>query len=108
MTWVLASLLANLCIQVVEYLNHTADGSWLAVLPRTVPFIVLAQWGLFNSYSGAPSLFAAWVVFTVGNSVMRVVMVSTLLGGQVGSWPLVVAGVSGMIACAFAIKQGLA
>lgn len=108
--WWAWSLISNACIQATEYLNHTTpDGAgWSSVLWKTAPLIVLAQYGLWASFSNANTLFAAWLVFTLGNAVMRVAMVNTLLGGQVSSWPIVMVGIATMIAGSLLVKQGLA
>lgn len=106
--WMLASLLANACIIVVEYLNHTATGGWRSVLLMTLPLIVLAQWGLFVTFNSAPTLFYAWAVFTLGNSAMRVAMVACGLGSQVDSWGTVGLGIGTMLAGAMLLKRGLA
>lgn len=106
--WMLASLLANVCIIATEYLNHTATDGWRSVLLFTAPLIVAAQWGLFVTYNGAPSLYHAWIVFTLGNAGMRVAMVAGGLGGQVSSWVTVGLGISVMLGGAMLLKRGLA
>lgn len=101
------SLIANACIQLTEYINHTTPEGWSSALWKTAPLIVLAQYGLWASFSGSKTLFAAWIVFTLGNAVMRVAMVHTFLGGQVSSWPTVGAGLAVMIGGSLLLKQGL-
>lgn len=103
--WWLASLLSNVAIISTEYLNrHGGDGTWTSVLPYTAPLIFVAQWGLFVTWNGAPHLLAAWAVFTIGNTVMRLAMVHFF--GEGFSW-LAFVGVSVMVGGAFLVKQGL-
>jgi hypothetical protein len=106
-SWVIFSLLSNLCIVATEYLNRSAKGSWFSVLPYTLPFIIAAQYGLFRSFNGAPSWLVAWVVFTVGNSIARVAGVKFFAFGEVGNWWLVNLGVGVMLTGSFIIKGGL-
>ena len=105
--WWLASLLSNVCIMVVEYANHLGGaGSWARTLPRTFVPIVIAQWCLYRAYSGAPNWLAAWAVFTLGNSVARVVGVAALAPTQVGNWYAVLGGVGVMMAGSLLLKSG--
>ena len=107
MTWWVASLVSNACIVMVEYLNRTAPpGDLVAALKNTWPLIAVAQVCLFYSFNGAPHLMIAWLVFALGNSTMRMGMVYTT-GQPIGSWPLVLAGVTGMLACSYVLKLGL-
>ena len=71
--WAFASLLANATIIATEYLNRTQP-TLLAAWSRTWPLILVAQACLYFSYNRAPSLLMAWIVFTVGNSMMRLTM----------------------------------
>lgn len=105
--WILASVLANACIIAVEYLNHAGGyASFGAALLRTWPLILVAQWGLFVAFSSSPHWMAAWAVFTVGNSLMRVAAVSAK-GGEITSYPHILLGVAVMIAGSMVIKEGL-
>lgn len=108
MAWWVASLISNAAIIATEYLNRHHDGSWLEVLPKTLPLIILAQFCLFRAFNGAPHWMIAWAFFTVGNSFMRVGAVYLLAGQGVASWPNVGVGVSIMILGGFVIKRGLA
>lgn len=105
MTWWLSAALACICIQFVEVANAQATGGWLAVLPRTLVPIVVAQWGLFYTWKNAPNLMTAWALFTLLNSVSRLAA-SWLAVGQTFDWrtPL---GVAVMIGGGQLVKAGL-
>ena len=80
-TWWMASLLANVNIAVVEYMNRSGgyDGFW-NTLVRTSPFILLAQYGLYKCWVGAPSFMLAWAFFTMGNLVLRLLSNHYMVG----------------------------
>jgi len=101
--WIAVSLLTNLAVISVECLNRTSP-SLLFALSRTWPLIVLAQFGLWYSYRHAPSLLMAWVVFTAGNSVLRLLATGNVLGETFQTrWAILGAG---LIACgAFCMKR---
>lgn len=107
MSWIFFSLLANAAIISVEYLNRSGSGAWLSVLPRTLPLIIVAQYSLFRAWNGSPHWLQAWVVFTIGNSIVRVLAVRTFALGEVGSWPLAIGGVAVMMLGGFLVKGGL-
>lgn len=96
---------ANVCIMFVEYFNRRGGESWLRTLPYTIIPIVIAQWALFVGWRGAPKMLMAWIVFTVGNSIARVV-VSSVMAGEGFDWrtPL---GVAVMMFGSFLVKEGL-
>ncbi len=106
MSWWVASLISNVCIIVIEYLNREADGTFWDVLPRTALPIGIAQFCLFQSFNGAPHWMMAWVVFILGNATMRVVMVQ-VTGQPISSWSLILAGVAIILGGSFVLKQGL-
>ena len=73
MKWILWSILANISITFLE--NTYRKGvhmDFVSALPYVIVPILLAQWGLFNSYRSAHSLFTAWIVFFSINTLMRV------------------------------------
>lgn len=106
--WWAASLLSNVCIMCVEYMNHAGGyGSFSATFLRTAPLILVAQWGLYRAFSGAEHWLIAWAVFTVGNSIMRVSAVYTLQGDEVGNWFQVMTAIGIMMGGAFLLKGGL-
>lgn len=107
--WIAASLLANVAIIATEYLNRGApDGrNFLGQLLYTAPLILVAQFGLFYSWKHAPAWFVAWIVFTVGNSIMRVVAVWYTHDFEVGSWALTLGGIMCMLAGSYIVKQGV-
>lgn len=107
MPWWIASVIANAAIIATEHLNRHADGSWLSVLPQTLPLIIIAQWCLFYSFNSAPHWLIAWMVFSVGNSIMRVAAVSLFSTDAVGSWPLVCLAVGIMLSASLVLKTGL-
>jgi drug/metabolite transporter (DMT)-like permease len=104
--WVLYSLMANACIQFVEYTNRTGTADTFAgTLWRTWPFILLAQWGLFETWRHAPHFLAAWLVFTLGNSACRLLVSKYVVGETFAWWGL--AGVACMMGGAFIVKEAL-
>lgn len=105
--WWAASLISNLAIIMTEYLNRHHVGSWMTVLPQTLPLIVVAQFCLFRAFNGAPHWMIAWAVFTIGNSAMRVSAVSFMDGHSVASWWSVIGGVAIMVGGALLMKTGL-
>ena len=107
MTWWAASIIANLSISVVEYLNRTGGyENFSTALLHTFPFIAAAQLGLFYCWRDAPSFMLAWCTFTVGNSLLRMVSAQFLVGEPL-SW-YTVAGVSTMFLGTYFIKVGAA
>lgn len=105
--WWVASLLSNAAIILTEYLNRSSTSGWLEVLPRTAPLILIAQWGLFVCFNGAPSWFQAWMFFTIGNSAMRVLAVYFMQGHEIASVGYVGLGISIMLMGSFVLKEGL-
>lgn len=111
MTWWVASLFSNVVIIGIEYLHRSAPAgtTWLELVtgrPYMIPLYLVAQALLFYAFSGAPNWMMAWLVFVMGNSTMRVATVYAT-GQPISSWPLVLAGVGGMLACSYVLKQGL-
>ena len=76
---------ANIAIGLVEAMNRTSDDTYMVTLTRTAPLILLAQWGLFRAYNGAPTLMAAWCIFTLGNTIVRLTMTTWLVNEPL-SW----------------------
>jgi len=101
--WWAASLASNVAIIATEYINRTSP-SFGAAISKSWALILFAQVCLFISYNGAPSLLAAWVTFTVGNSFVRLVMASTVLGEPLRlPWAIVAAAF--MAAGSYCIKR---
>lgn len=74
MPWWVWSIVANLAINVIEFLNRTGGFATPLVAFRTTgPLIILAQVGLFYAWKGAPSMMLAWACFSAMNSLMRLV-----------------------------------
>jgi hypothetical protein len=106
--WVASSILSNVCIIATEYYNRAAVGGWETALPKTAPLILIAQFCLFYSFNTAPHWLVAWMVFTVGNSIMRVGAVRFFFAGEVASWVTVCLGAATMLVGALVLKRGLA
>lgn len=101
--WWAVSLISNVAIIATEYLNRTSPTLW-AAWSRTWPLILVAQAGLWFSYRHAPTLMVAWVVFTTGNSAIRLLMAATVLGEPFRpQWALLGAGC--MVAGSFCVKR---
>jgi hypothetical protein len=106
--WWAWSLLSNVCVTAVECLNHGAGrgSSWIEVLPKTGPFILLMQYCLYRAWSGGDHLLMVWVVFALGNAIMRVAAVRLLFHTEIGSWPLITLGTALIVAGSYAINLG--
>jgi hypothetical protein len=100
-------MLSNVCIIFVEYVNRGATGTFWQTLPYIGLPILAAQWCLFQSWNGAPHWMLAWVVFVIGNSIMRVIAVYLGAGDEISQWPHVLLGVTVMLAGALLVKEGL-
>lgn len=86
MPWWLCGLMANAGIVMTEYLNRqNYGGTFLNTIPYTFAFIMIAQWGLYRSWSTAPTMMAAWAFFTAGNSAMRLVNSHFMVGEPMSS-----------------------
>ncbi len=107
LSWWVYSLLSNVAIIATEYFNRSAPGGWVTVLPQTALLIVLAQYCLFRTFNGAPHWFTAWMVFVIGNTLMRVVAVQALASSEVTSWTYTSLGIMVMVSGAFLVKEGL-
>jgi len=102
--WILAGLLANFGIMWVEYVNRAGGhGGFLSTLPYTIVPIAIAQYGLYYSWSHAPSMMQAWIFFTVGNNLLRVAN-AYFVGEPVNAFTG--AGISLALAAACLIKHG--
>ncbi len=103
--WWFASLVANVCICRIEYVNRVTEASgFYQVLPMTWWLIVLSQWGLWNAWSAAPSFMVAWAWFTLMNGVMRLASAQWAVG-EPPSW-MAIGGTALMFAAAYMIKTG--
>ena len=103
--WWAASLIANVCITRIEFLNRTLPyRDWLQVLPHTWWLILLAQWGLWNAWTGAPSMMVAWVWFTAMNNAMRLGSAQWAVGEPPGV--LTTIGAILMFVAAWLVKVG--
>jgi hemolysin-activating ACP:hemolysin acyltransferase len=75
------------------------------VLPYTLPFIIIGQWGLYRSWNGAPTMMMAWAYFTFGNTAIRILS-SYLMVRETFDWRVPV-GCAVMIAGSMLIKTGM-
>lgn len=105
--WYVACMIANAGIMAVEYINRITPGGWHNALPKTLIFIVIAQWSLYHAWVHAPHWFSAWIVFTIGNSLMRILAVQLGASHEVVSWGHAIAGIAIMMAGALLVKMGL-
>ncbi len=79
--WFVWSILSNLAIAVIEYLNRTGGFAHPGeAFLRTGWLIVVAQVGLFYAWRDAPSFMVAWAMFTAGNIGLRVLSAHFLVG----------------------------
>lgn len=108
--WWVYSIAANVAIIAIEYINHSAGGAatWGVVLRRTWHLIIVAQFGLFKAWSGAPTILTAWVVFYIGNCLARLTLARFLFDRQVADWPVTLVGVGLITLGALAVKYGSA
>jgi multidrug transporter EmrE-like cation transporter len=102
--WFVASLMANVAINVIEFMNRTASHgtSFPQQLLLTWWLILVAQFGLFHAWKGAPSMMIAWAVFSSMNALMRLVSNHFFLGEPLSwqGW----AGVAVMFAGMYLVK----
>lgn len=74
MVWWMAAILANVNITIVEYLNRNGGySSFPEAIWHTGVFILVAQYGLYRCWVGAPSFMLAWAFFTAGNLILRLI-----------------------------------
>ena len=105
--WWLASLMSNVAIIYIEYMNRSTTSGWLSVLSYTFLPICFAQWCLFRGFNGAPHWLIAWTVFALGNTAMRIVAVQTLAGHEVKSWTYTMSGVTVILLGSWLVKLGM-
>ena len=94
--WILSSIGANLCIAFLEYTYRTNEIG-PALLVKIAPWIILSQFCLWYTWRAGPGLMLAWVVFFLGNTVLRILNAHYMLGEPINgaSWTalaLIVAG----------------
>lgn len=102
--WWASSLGANASITMIEYLNRTAGYPTFAhALCHTAPLILLAQWGLYRSWSAAPSFLMAWLFFSMGNAVMRIISARFFVGEPISpaTWVGVVLAIAATVVARF-------
>ena len=77
--WILSSITANLCIAVLEYIYRTNSLS-LGLALKLAPLIIFMQMMLWHTWRAGPGLMLAWMVFFLGNTVLRIINVHYMLG----------------------------
>lgn len=103
--WWIASIIANVTIAVIEYLNRAGGfASFGDALLRTGPIIIVAQFGLFYAWRDAPSFMFAWAFFTSGNLLLRLISAQFAVGEPL-TWTTTL-GVSFMFGGAYLVKIG--
>ena len=101
--WVAVCAGTVLCVSITEYINRTAPDFSTAMM-HSVAFITVSQIGLYFIFSKAPSIMAAWLAFTVGMSLVRVLSSMYVLDEPLNAgWLLI--GVGFTLAASLAIKQ---
>jgi hypothetical protein len=99
-------MIANVAITATEYLNRTAGYETFGqAILRTGPLVMAAQWGLWRSWSDAPSFLTAWAAFTLGGAVLRLLSVHFLVGERL-TWTAF-AGVSLVMLGGQLVRQGI-
>lgn len=102
--WILALMLSNVTIAMIETMNRQAAGNFLQQIWQTGPLILVAQFGLFIGFRDAPTMMMGWAVFTVGNSLVRLANVQFVVGEPLSLMTLV--GVAVMIVGGMLVKVG--
>ena len=105
MPWWVASILANVCIATIEYMNRVGGfPDFGRAVMTTWPLIIIAQLGLFYAWRDAPSFMFAWAFFALGNSILRVISAQYLIQ-EPSSW-LTLTGVAVIFVGAALVKAG--
>lgn len=76
--WIAASLLANVAMIANEVINRQSATFGIAIRGTIIP-IVIGQMLLWYLFRHAPSLLTAWIVFSIGNSVLRLTASAAVL-----------------------------
>ena len=104
--WWAAGIVANGAICAVEYFNRTQGATgWMGALRYTLPFIIIGQWALYRSWHGAPTMIVAWMFFTIGNNLVRLLSSYFLVGERFG-WQVPL-GCAVMFAGSYLVKMGM-
>lgn len=95
-------LIANFAIMVIEYFYRTGQfGSFWQALPIIIVPILVGQYGLYNGFHLAPSIFTAGIIFTVINQILRIAN-AVILGETVTAYQVV--GVALMVVASLIVK----
>lgn len=98
-----AVAIGTLCISRVEMYSRTED-TFLAYITSAMPFIMIAQFCLYQIFNKAPNVMTAWITWTVTMSVLRVINSHMVLDeGLDLRWT--VAGVALMAGASLCMKQ---
>lgn len=105
MLWMLALVLANVCIAGIEMMNRQAgENNFLQQLWYTGPLILVSQFGLYFGFKEAPGFWIASATFTIGNTMIRVLNSYYFVGEPPGYWTWW--GILLMLVGGFAVKYG--
>ena len=104
--WFVWSIVANVTIAVIEYLNRTGGYEHFGqAFLRTGSLIFVAQIGLFYAWRDAPSFMFAWVVFNGGNVLLRLVSAHFFVGERLSL--SVAFGVAFVVLGGHLVRQGI-
>lgn len=100
---VIAVAIGTLCISRVEMLSRTND-TFMAYILSALPFIMVAQFCLYQIFNKAPNVMTAWITWTVTMAILRVANSHIFLDeGLDLRWTI--AGVTLMIGASLCMKQ---
>ncbi len=81
--WYVWSLIANVSVAYVEYINRVGGYSHVfEAWKTTAPYFLLAQVGFFYAWRDAPSFMYAWAFFTTVGMGLRLLSARFLVGDQ--------------------------
>ncbi len=79
--WWAASLVATGSIFRIEMVNRLSKAeTFLEQMGLIWWLVLIAQWGLFRAWQGAPSMMTAWAWFFVVNVSLRIISVHYFVG----------------------------
>lgn len=73
MHWILALIVANIAVFILEYIYRAVPGNFFTLLYLSTVPILLGQWALFDMFRNAPSLIIAGAAFSIVNVLLRVI-----------------------------------
>ena len=103
--WIVSSLFANLCVMYLEYTFRTLSPIGASWQYLKIALIVAAmQWTWWLTLHYGPGLMTTWAVFTLGNSLLRVISAYWLVKEPPSL--MILGGVVTMFLGALLIKEG--